>query len=75
MKIWLTVGPLRCLCDGARGEDLAVAWLTSLDTKESTRSAHNLVLACDYGFLLLNLIIILCVSSVLFAYGQDKGWG
>ena len=22
-KIWLTVGPLRCLCNGARGEDLA----------------------------------------------------
>ena len=47
---------------------------TSLDAKESMRSAHNLVLVCDYGFLLLNLIIILCVSSVLFAYGQDKGW-
>ena len=23
MKIWLTLGPLRCLCNGARGEDLA----------------------------------------------------
>ena len=23
MKIWLTVGPLGCLSDGARGEDLA----------------------------------------------------
>jgi len=23
VKNWLTVGPLRCLCDGARGEDLA----------------------------------------------------
>ena len=46
---------------------------TSLDAKESMRSAHNLVLVCDYGFLFLNLIIILCVSSVLFAYGQHKG--
>ena len=23
MKIWLSVTPLRCLCDGSRGEDLA----------------------------------------------------
>ncbi len=23
VKNWLTVGPLGCLCDGARGEDLA----------------------------------------------------
>jgi len=23
VKIWLKVGPLGCLCDGARGEDLA----------------------------------------------------
>jgi hypothetical protein len=23
VKIWLTVGPLGCLCNGARGEDVA----------------------------------------------------
>jgi len=31
VKIWLTVGPLGCLCDGARGEDLAVSGTTGWD--------------------------------------------